>query len=298
MLVRVIKAVLTTFLLLPGLSQAAEPAFAVIEKVGGRVGFYDASLNRIGQVSVGAFPHEAVLAPDRRTLYVSVNGVLWMTEDAMGSNSIAVVDVPSMTKTGAIDLGRFHRPHGLAFDPDPHSSRHDGAPLRPRRHQHRVRQSGSRLRRQRQEPAHGDALEGRSPSMGQQHRLELIAIVDLKAGSTQVIPTGEGPQGGVFNAKGDRLYVTNAGPGRIAVIDTRSSKEVARIATNKMPGRVAITPDGRTLVYNTSDGVAFADVASNKQVTALDLKGDRYLSHSRVMANAHSPAYRIRTRFT
>ena len=54
-----------------------------------------------------------------------------------------------------------------------------------------------------------------------------VAVVDLKAGSTQVIPTGEGPQGGVFNSRkrGSALR-DQAGPGRIALIDTRLSKEV------------------------------------------------------------------------
>jgi serine/threonine protein kinase, bacterial len=197
-----------------------------------------------------------------------------MTEDAMGTNSIAVVDVPTMTKTGAIDLGRFHRPHGLAYDPATRTLL--ATTERPFGLVAVNTASGKVVR--------DYDVKGKSPHMvmlSKDHRRAWVsntdsnsmAVVDLKAGSTQVIPTGEGPQGGVFNAKGDRLYVTNAGPGRIAVIDTKSSKEVARIATNKMPGRVAITPDGRTLIYNTSDGVAFADVATNKQVTALDLKG-------------------------
>ena len=100
---------------LPLLAQAAHPSFAVIEKVAGRVGFYDATMKRIGEVNVGTFPHEAALSPDRRLLYVSVNGVLWMTEASMGTNIVAVVDVPSMKKVGNIDLARFHRPHGIAF---------------------------------------------------------------------------------------------------------------------------------------------------------------------------------------
>ena len=259
---------------LPLLTQAAEPAFAVIEKVAGRVGFYDASFTRIGQVSVGAFPHEAVLAPDRRTLYVSVNGVLWMTEDAMGTNTIAVVDVPSMKKVASIDLGRFHRPHGLALDPA------TGTLLATTERPFGLVAIDTAARKL----IRDFDVKGKSPHMvtlskdGRRAWVSntdsnSIAVVDLKGGTTQVVATGEGPQGSALNKRGDRLYVTNAGPGRITVIDTKSAKEVARIATNKMPGRVAITPDGRTLVYNTSDGVAFADIATNKQVTAINLKG-------------------------
>jgi YVTN family beta-propeller protein len=271
--VRLATAVIATCLL-PFLTQAADPAFAVIEKVAGRVSFYDAAFRRIGETRVGAFPHEAVLSPDRRTLYVSVNGVLWMTEDAPGNNSIAVVDVPSMKKVADIDLGRFHRPHGLAIDPA------TGTLLSTTERPFGLVAIDTATRK----VIRDYDVKGKSPHMvmlsnnGSRAWVSntdsnSMAAVDLKSGTTKVVPTGEGPQGGVLDKSGNRLYVTNAGPGRIAVIDTKSAKEVARIPTGKSPGRVAITPDGRTLVYNISDGVAFADIKTRKQVNAIDLHG-------------------------
>jgi YVTN family beta-propeller protein len=205
---------------------------------------------------------------------VSINGVLWMTEDASGTNSIAVVDVPSMKKVAAIDLGRFHRPHGLAFDPA------TGTLLATTERPFGLVAIDTATRK----VIRDYDVKGKSPHMVMLSKdgrrawvsntdSNNIALVDLRSGATQLIPTGEGPQGGALSQKGDRFYVTNAGPGRITVIDTRSAKEVARISTSKTPGRVAITPDGRTLVYNTSDGVAFADIRSGKQTKALDLKG-------------------------
>src|SRR4029077_8466053 len=87
------------FLLLTVAAQAADrPYLAVIEKVAGAVGFYSEDGTQLGLVKVGAFPHEAVLSRDGRFLYVSDNGVLWMTEDALGSNVISVVDVTAMKK--------------------------------------------------------------------------------------------------------------------------------------------------------------------------------------------------------
>src|SRR5436853_5013906 len=76
----------------------AHPYIAVVEKVAGAVGFYDESGGQLGQVKVGSFPHEAVLSRGGRLLYVSDNGVLWMTEDKMGVNTISVVDVRAMKK--------------------------------------------------------------------------------------------------------------------------------------------------------------------------------------------------------
>ena len=262
------------FSLLPVLAQAADPAFAVIEKVAGRVGFYDAALRRIGEVNVGAFPHEAALSPDRRSLYVSVNGVLWMTEDSMGTNTIAVVDVPSMKKVGDIGLGRFHRPHGIALAPGSGvllaTTERPFALIAIDAGTHKVTRDFD--------------VKGKSPHMVMVAKdggrawvsntdSDSIAVIDLKSGMTDVIGTGHKPQGGVLNAKGDRLYITNSDSGRIAVIDTKTSKEVGRIETGKHPGRVALTPDGRTLVYNLIDGIGFADIVTNKQVSKIDLGG-------------------------
>jgi DNA-binding beta-propeller fold protein YncE len=45
------------------------------------------------------------------------NGVLWITEDKMGTNSISVIDVALLTRQYDIDPRAFPRPHGIAFVP-------------------------------------------------------------------------------------------------------------------------------------------------------------------------------------
>src|SRR5688500_6012569 len=77
---------------------AAEPYFMAIEKVGSSVGFYTETGERIAGIKVGPFPHEATLSRDGRLLYVSNNGVLWMTEDGQGTNTISVIDVGARKK--------------------------------------------------------------------------------------------------------------------------------------------------------------------------------------------------------
>src|SRR5260370_39707915 len=74
--------------LLPALPAAAQnPYIAVIEKIAGAVGFFAEDGGLLAQVKVGNFPHEAALSADGRLLYVSDNGVLWMTDDGAGANS-------------------------------------------------------------------------------------------------------------------------------------------------------------------------------------------------------------------
>ena len=72
-----------------------------------------------------------------------------------------------------------------------------------------------------------------------------------------------------------RLYLVSSDGNRISVLDTKAQEIVGIIPTGKGPGRIAITPDGRTLVYNLQfePAVGFADIASGKQVATVPLSG-------------------------
>ena len=43
------------------------------------------------------------VTPDRRFLYVTDNGMLWMTDKGDGGNTISIIDVASRKKAGVID---------------------------------------------------------------------------------------------------------------------------------------------------------------------------------------------------
>ena len=49
---------------------AQKPTLAVVEKVAGAVGFYTDDGKRVGGAQVGKHPHEVVVSPDRKQLYV------------------------------------------------------------------------------------------------------------------------------------------------------------------------------------------------------------------------------------
>ena len=90
---------------------------AVVEKKGGAVGFYNAAGVRVSGVKTAPHPHEMVFSPDRKFLYVSENGLLWMTDPGAGGNSIIIIDTATRQKAGSIDLGNNRRPHGMDVDP-------------------------------------------------------------------------------------------------------------------------------------------------------------------------------------
>ena len=267
--------VLSLVLILCARAAAADaPYIAVVQKVAGAVGFYSEAGASLAQVKVGPFPHEAVVSPDGRYLYVSCNGVLWMTEDTLGNNTIAVVDIRAMKKLHDIDLGKFHRPHGIAFAGAnllATTERPFGVIL--------VDPAARRVVRDYD-------VKGKSPHMvipfdggrrvfASNADSDSLAAIDIGAGAVKVIPTGAHPQGGALSPDGKRLYLTCTNANQIAIVDTAQLKITGTIATGKGPARVAVTPDGRTLVYNLQyePGVGFADVASGKQTAVVPLSG-------------------------
>ena len=254
---------------------AAEPAYlAIVEKVAGAVDFYTEGGKALARVNVGPFPHEAVLSRDRKQLYVSVNGVLWMTEDKQGNNTIAVVDVQSMRKVRDIDLGRFHRPHGIGLTAA--GDKVLATTERP---------FGLILA----DPATGKVVrdfdvKGKSPHMviptpdGEWAYVsdtdsDHVAAIRLSTGAVTLIPTGGRPQGGVLSGDAKLLYVVNTSGNKISIINTASKRVTGEIPTGKGPGRIAMTPDGKTLVYNLQfePAVGFADIATKKQVGQVEL---------------------------
>ena len=252
-----------------------KPYLAIIEKVAGAVGFYTQDGKLLGQVKVGSFPHEAALSADGR-LYVSDNGVLWMTEDKQGTNTISVVDVRAMKKVDQIDLGRFHRPHGIAFIPGTNrllitTERPAGLVMVDTGQKRVVRDYDVKGK----SPHMVIPLPGGEWAFVSDTDSNAVAAIDLRTGETSLIPTGARPQGAVLSPDGSRVYVVNTTGNQISIIDTRRRDVVGVIPTGKGPGRIAITPDGKTLVYNLQfePAVGFADVASRRQTAMVPLSG-------------------------
>jgi YVTN family beta-propeller protein len=199
-----------------------------------------------------------------------------MTEDAMGANSISVLDVRAMKKLHDIDLGRFHRPHGLALLP---GSNYILATTERPFGLISVDPAARKVVRDYD-------VKGKSPHMvfpspdGQWAFVsntdsDTVAAIQLRTAQVKLISAGSQPQGGVFSPAGDRLYVTAANSNQVAIIDPKKQELLGTIPTGKGPARIAVTPDGKTLVYNLGfePGVGFTDVASRKQVAAIPLPG-------------------------
>ncbi len=271
---------LVTFILLFVSSLAAsaqEPVLVVVEKKASQVGFYTSEGERVAGVAVGETPHEMALDPDGRHLYVSDNGVLWMSYEGPGGNSVSIVDIKERKKVGVISTGKFHRPHGMTIDP--RTNRMIVTSENPDRLVLVDLKSRSVI----QDFDNG----GEAPHMvmfgpkaewvyASNTRSDTLGAVNVKTGETKVIPIGDYPQGSALSEDGKHLYVTCSDSAGIHIIDTATQEQVGVIAAGKGVNRVVLTPDQKTLVYSIgSEGkaVGFADIATRKQTGKVDLGG-------------------------
>jgi YVTN family beta-propeller protein len=255
---------------------AQQPDLAVIQKISGTVGFYTNEGRLVGQAPVGKHPHEAVLSPDGKLLYVTDNGILWMTDPGDGGNTISIVDVAARKKIGTIDLGAYHRPHGI--DLDPATGRLVVTIENP---------SGLLL----VDPSRRKVVEkydvkGEAPHMvllspdGKQAYVSntgtgTLSIIDLASAEVKVIPSAARPQGTVFSPDRKTIYMTNLDGNSISVFDVAKRERTGVIQTGKGPCRIAVTADGKTLVYalQNAEAVGFADAASGKELQQIPVGG-------------------------
>ena len=253
-----------------------QATLAVVEKVSGSVGFYSAEGKHLAEVQVGKYPHEMVLSADKRLLYVTDNGMVWMTDAGEGGNTISIVDVASRKKIGVIDLGSYRRPHGIDLDP---------------KSGHLVVTVENPARLLLIDPVSRTILrkydvKGKAPHMVllsptrewayvSNSGSATLAAVNLRTGEVKLILTGANPQGGAFSHDGRTIYMTDSESDSISIIDVEKQQRVGVIHTGRKPIRVALTPDGGTLVYSlqTGEAVGFADIATRREVAQVALGG-------------------------
>ena len=249
---------------------------AVVEKIAGRVSFYTADGRRISEVPVGQYPHEIIQSPDRRTLYVTDNGVLWMTNPGEGGNTISILDVAARQRAGVIDLGNYRRPHGIDIHPKTGRmvvtiENPDGLLL--------IDPAARKVLRMYD-------VQGADPHMvlfdaSGEHAWvsnsasHNVAVIHLASGKVKLVPTDARPQGGVRTRDGKLIYLTNSDGNSISIFDAARQERIGVIKTGNGPGRIALTPDEKTLVYNLQPGeaIGFADVATRRETKVVPLGG-------------------------
>lgn len=248
----------------------------VVEKKNNSVGFYTSSGERVAAVLVGTTPHEMVLSHDGRYAYISDNGVLWMDYEGAGGNTVSILDIKARRRVGILPMGKFHRPHGIALDPQ--SSRAFITSENPDRlvlvdldTRAVINDFGNGGVDPHMVTFGKDGIWGYVSNTAS----ATLGAVHAVTGELKLIEVGKGPQGSLLSGDGRTLWVSCRDEGSIDIIDTAGKSKTGSIKTGAGVNRIVATPDERFLVYSLQFGqaVGIADVASGKQIAEVPLGG-------------------------
>lgn len=256
---------------------AQNPTLLILHKGASSLGFYTEQGELVATVPVGSHPHEMVLAPDGRTLYITDNGTMRIEEAGTGGNTISIVDIAARRKTGEISLGKYHRPHGIDLDPKTgrvavSTELPDRLLILDPKTRTIARDYDTKGR-----TSHMVALsaDGRRAFVCNSTSND-VAAIDLASGKVKSIPVAARPEGSAMSGDGRFLYVANREGAKITIIDTAKQAVAGEIAAGKGPVRIALTPDGKQLVYACMHDrtIEIADPAARKVTGSVKLGGD------------------------
>ncbi len=250
---------------------AAAEVLMVAHKWADSVGFFDAvSGKRIKVIPVGTKPHEFAITPDRKLAYVTNYGVDRYTESIPGANMISIIDLARREKIGEIDLGKFHRPHGIEmgasgrlyitcdFPPslvvaDPKTKKVVS--------EHAV--TGQTL------PHMVAITHDETKAYTANSGTGTVTAIRLDRRKPPLhISVGGVPMGLAMTGDGKIVYAATRTGNTVAVIDTAADKMIRKIDIPGHPARLLITPDRKHLLVSLIDAgdVAVVDTTTHRVV--------------------------------
>lgn len=244
----------------------------VVNKGAGTASLVDLASQRIvATLPTGNGPHEIAITRDGRTTVVTDYG------GRPGGNTLTVIDVPGRVVARTIDLGRYRRPHGIAFLPGDslvavtsEAAGHivivrvaDGGIVRTLS----TTQGGS----------HMLALVGDGRTIYTSNgRDDSVSDIDLSGvRQTTSFPVPARPEAITVTEDGSEVWVGSNADGTVSIVDTedRSIEEVAR--GFGWPYRILITPDNRLAIIPDlrRNELRILDRASHRELAVLNLPG-------------------------
>lgn len=269
------------FLMLIPLAMAAAPepgeVMIVAHKWADSIGFYDPATGAsIKVVPAGRKPHEMVITPDRRLLYVTNYGVDVYTDNAPGENTITIIDVARRERIGAIDLGRFRRPHGIqrgrsgllyvTCDFPPSLVVVDPA----------ARKVVRSISVDQDRPHMVAVTEAEDKGYVSNSGSGTVTAVDLRTGKVlKQIRVDGAPMGMAWGRGGQRLYGATRTGNAVAVIDPARDELLKKIPVPGEPSRLIATADQKYLL---------ASLGGSGEVAVIDLQDEQEKHRFRVGA--------------
>jgi YVTN family beta-propeller protein len=233
----------------------------LIDKLGHYVRFFDpATFKEISNVQVGVTPHDLAISPDHKTVYTPVYGDGIYGRNPHPAHTIAIIDLPTRTVTGMIDVSPYQAPHGIQIDDagtlyvtcdisrkllviDPKKRAIEAA----------IDTDGT---------GHWIAVlpDASKAYVTNKDDRPFVSVIDLKARKmVGRIPAPNGTEGIGASPDGKRVLVADHAQPVILVVDTASDKVIDKITMQgnaKGMYKVRYTPDGtKVLAMNSSEGL-------------------------------------------
>lgn len=260
---------------------AAAQVLVVLNKSDHEAALVDpATYQVLAKLPTGQGPHEAAVAPDGRTAYVSNYGSFGVFREGerpqmVSGNTITVLDLQERKVRATFDLGSYTRPHGLWVSRD--AARLwvtcEGAQAV----LELDAQTGKILKawKTNQDTSH---MVVPTPDERKLYVANIgsgsVTVIDRTTDAVRTIPTGAGAEGIDVSPDGSEVWVSNRAANTLAVIDVATDRVFARFESGgDTPIRVKFTPDGAQVwVANArSNRVSVFDAATRQLLATVEV---------------------------
>ena len=227
-------------------------------------------LEIIETIPTGPNPHEMVITPDQRIMYLS--------NYAPPGNTISVIDLRTRKHIKQIPTGEYTRIHGAAMAPGGKhayfTAGQTGYVVEVDTQSHEVTRGI---------PTHGKISHMVLVAPDNQRlytaniESQNMSVIDRASGELlKQIPCGLGVEGMAFTPDGKRLWAANQTGGSITIIDLATHEPIKTFACPGMPVRIRFTRDGkRALVpsWTEKGELIVIDTAAKKEIKRIGVGG-------------------------
>lgn len=255
----------------PTLDTGLTGTVVVVNKAEASASLLDAGTGHtLAKIQTGSAPHEVAVSPDGATAIVTNYGL------RQPGHTLTVIDLASMRAVRTIDLGAYHRPHGIRYFPDGTrvavTAEVEGAVVIVDVAKGAVEtaiETGQKM-------SHMLAL---SPDGSRIYVTGLdtgtLAVIDVAAGTViGTVTTGAGAEGLDLSPDGRAVWVCNRADDTLSILDTESLAVAATVPCEGFPVRVKFTTDGRHVLVSDAlaGAVAVFDAARRVETRRIALK--------------------------
>lgn len=267
---RTLLALLLSAFSISGLA-ASPGTLLVLNKSDNTASLLDlATKKSLATIPTGEGPHEVAVSPNGKLAVVCNYG-----SSPTPGNTLTVIDVVARNSLRTIDLGKYVRPHGIAWL----RGNEVAVTAEGTKTLLTVDIEAGKITAAIQTDEFGSHMVALAPAHDRAFVANIgagsISVIDLKKQQLVAnITTGDGTEGIAISPDQREVWAGNRDGDTISVIDVASLKVVATLPSASFPIRVKFTDDGKhVLVSNASSAaVAVWDAATRREIRRIKMQ--------------------------